>query len=88
MSHALVIINGHIRLDEDLTHWQHRDRPPELLLELAKRGSKPEPYMQAVAIALADALQRQRSITMEVTATDIAWTMNVHHSTAPRVINA
>ncbi len=83
MSRATVILDGETVLDQDLNGNQWQQQPPEFLAELADRKTKPAPHLQAVGIALVNALIRQASVTIDVRTDILGWTMTVTHEVCP-----
>lgn len=63
MSHVRVIVNGETLLDEDLDAWQAT--PPDAFKDALKPGAKPEPWMTAILVTMADAALRGISVTIE-----------------------
>lgn len=81
MAHARITIDGKIELDENLGNWQAR--PPEFLKQMVQPSSKPEPYIKAVGITLADALLTGTDVAIDVTTkSDGSWSMDVSSSMA------
>lgn len=81
MAHARIIIDGKIEMDENLGNWQAR--PPEFLKQMVQPSTRPEPYIKAVGIVLADSLLTGHDVAIDVTTdTDGSWSMQVSQSLA------
>lgn len=80
MSHVRVTVDGTIMLDDNLGDWQAR--PPEFLKQMVEPSSKPDPYIKAVGITLADALLTGHDVAIDVRTDGDNWSMDVSRSLA------
>jgi hypothetical protein len=77
--HTTLTLNGRTLLNDNLDQWQQR--PPQQLQELIKPGHKPQPWIQAALITLADAAMNSQPIEIHITTKPTGWTINVQHPT-------
>lgn len=70
-SRATLIVDGDIRLDDELEEW-HR-RPPAMLADMVKSGVKPEPWLMIAGWALADATAKGLPIRVIVDTKTEVW---------------
>lgn len=75
MSRATLIVDGECRMDDELDEW-HR-RPPQLLADMIKPGSKPEPYLVAAGMALADATVKGQPVRVTITTRPSGYNVDV-----------
>jgi hypothetical protein len=76
MPGARIVINDHVLFDDDLGAW--KDNPPDFVRELIRPGVRPQPYLKAVLIAMAENVLADRSVIITVVAHDPSdWTMRV-----------
>lgn len=76
--HAILTVDGRTLLDDNLDNWQQR--PPEQLQELIKPGRKPQPWLQAALITLADAAMNNMPVEIHVKTHIAGWTIKVQHA--------
>lgn len=82
MTHARIVVDGTIMMDENLGNWQAQ--PPEFLKRLVDPNAKPEPHIKAMGITLADSLLMGRDVAIDITTDsgDGSWSMSVKQSLA------
>jgi hypothetical protein len=78
MSRATLVIDGHTHLDAELSEWHKR--PPEVLADMIKPGHRPQPYLAAAAMALAEATVKNQPIRITVETSPAGWTLTVDHT--------
>lgn len=65
-SHIRLLIDSVLKFEGDLNEWT--SEPPEFVKDSMKLGAKPEPWMKAILIVMADAAMSGDNVSIE------AWT--------------
>jgi hypothetical protein len=79
MSHAILTVNGHTKLDANLDDWQQR--PPEQLAELmAATETHFQPELVAAMLAISQAAVQHHNVQIDVENHSRGWTIKVLHT--------
>lgn len=74
MTHIRIVIDKETLFDDKLDAWQAA--PPDQFKDMVKPDAKPEPWMKAIMIVMADAAMTRDSVSIEATTGD-PWSMEV-----------
>ena len=79
MPNLKLVIDGETKIDGNPGQWQ--SSPPPLLTEQLKAGAKPQPWMRAALMPLADAIAHEAASQsgMRVPPLNGDWTLTVRH---------
>lgn len=75
--HATLTINNQTILDDTLDEWQ--TKPPELFKDLINPKTKPQPWLKAALIALAESAIQDNTINIDIHTTPTGWVIAVNH---------
>lgn len=80
MSHARIVVNDEVLLEDDLEQWI--TRTPKFIEDIIEKmqpnsAQKPEPHMLALMTAFAGAVANQVDIAIHVTTAPGCWTLTV-----------
>ena len=75
MAKVKLTINDKVEIDGDLGEWT--SEPPEFLSRQLKPGAKPQPYMQAILLAVTHAVMTDRSVVIDAFHRSNRWNINV-----------
>lgn len=83
MSHAHIVVNDEVLLDDDLKQWT--TRTPKFIEDILRKmqptsAEKPEPHMVALMTAFAGAVANQVDVVIDVTTAPGCWTLSVKES--------
>ena len=65
MIHVRICIDEEVLFDDDLNAWQAT--PPDQFRDMIKPDAKPEPWLKAIMVAMADAALTGDSVSIEAT---------------------
>lgn len=75
MSNVRITINGTLEFDGD--PGEYKSQPPELFRDMLKPGTTPKPWLNHVAIAMADAIKADADVEIDVDHRSNRWWMKV-----------
>lgn len=78
MTHARITVNRKVELDADVDDWEQR--PPAMFADAIKPGAKPQPWLQPIAVILANSVRASQSVKMNVTTAMRGYTIKVEYS--------
>jgi len=75
MSRVRIVVNGLVEMDENLGEWQ--DRPPDFIRDHMKPGTRHQPHMKMVLIAMTEALMSDASVEIAADTSPTGYTVTV-----------
>lgn len=75
MTHVRITIDDSVEFDGSVTEWQRN--PPDMFRDQINPNATPQPYMKAVAVAMADAIMGRQSVNLSVMTRKDGWTFEV-----------
>ena len=75
MTHMRICIDDNVVFDDSLDVWQAT--PPDYFKDLIRPDAKPEPWLKAIMIVMADAAMTGQSVSIEATTGPSWWSMEV-----------
>lgn len=75
MTHVRICIDNKVMFDGDLEEW--KATPPDAFKEMLTPGAKPEQWMKAIMIVMADAALTGQSVSIEAITGPSFWSMEV-----------
>ncbi|SRX93574.1 hypothetical protein MSP7336_01813 [Mycobacterium shimoidei] len=75
MSNLHIVVDGDVLMDGDLGIWTQK--PPAELLGHFRPGAKPQPWMKALMIAVAEAAVTNQPLRADVRTHPTGWSMTV-----------
>ena len=75
MTRIRINLDEELLFDGDLDAWQAT--PPDQFKDMIKPDAKPEPWMKAIMIVMADAAMTGNSVGIDATTGESVWSMEV-----------
>lgn len=75
MTHIRIVIDEKVEFDDDLDRW--KAEPPDYFKDMINPHAKPEPWMKAIMIVMADAAMTGQSVSIEAVTGDDKWAIGV-----------
>lgn len=75
MSRVRIIINGNVKMDENLGDWL--EKPPSFIRDHMKPGTTHQPYMKMVLIAMTEAVMSDASVQIAADTVKDGYTVTV-----------
>lgn len=75
MTNVRIEINGTVEFNGDPGEW--KDQPPDMFRDLIRPGVTPKPWLNHVALAMAEAVKADQDVTIEVEHRSNRWQMKV-----------
>ncbi len=70
-----VIVDGYIVFDDYLDEWKFT--PPDYFKDMLNKDAKPEPWLKAIMIVMADAALTGGSVSIDATTGESSWSIQV-----------
>ncbi len=70
-----VTVDGYIVFDDTLDEWKFT--PPDYFKDALKKDSRPEPWLKAIMIVMADAALTGSSVSIDATTGESCWSIQV-----------
>lgn len=64
MTNIQITVNGTVEFDGDPGEW--KDQPPDMFRDMLKPGTAYRPWLNHVALAMADAVKADQSVEIDV----------------------
>ena len=74
-AHIRIVIDTKVVFDGDLDEW--KQAAPADFLDALQPNAKPQPWLKAILIVMADAAMTGDSVSIEATTGESRWTMGV-----------
>jgi hypothetical protein len=68
-------VDGSVVFDDTLEKWKFT--PPDYFKDAIKKDAKPEPWLKAIMIVMADAALTGRSVSIDATTGESSWSIRV-----------
>jgi hypothetical protein len=75
MSRVRVVINGYVEMDEKLGEW--RDTPPDFIRDHMKPGTRHQPHMKMILVAVTEAIMSDASVEITADTSPTSYTLTV-----------
>lgn len=75
IAHVRLTVDGSVVFDGDLEEWKFT--PPDYFKDAIKKDAKPEPWLKAIMIVMADAALTGGNISIEATTGESSWSIEV-----------
>lgn len=70
-----LTVDGSVVFDDTLDEWKFT--PPDYFKDVLKQDAKPEPWLKAIMIVMADAALTGSSVSIDATTGESGWSMQV-----------
>ena len=70
-----LTVDGSVVFDDTLEEWKFT--PPDYFKDAIKKDARPEPWLKAIMIVMADAALTGRSVSIEATTGESSWSIKV-----------
>ena len=70
-----MTVDGYIVFDDTLDEWKFT--PPDYFKDALKKDSRPEPWLKAIMIVMADAALTGSSVSIDATTGESCWSIQV-----------
>lgn len=74
-AHVRLTVDGDVVFDDNLDEW--RFTPPDYFKDALKENAKPEPWLKAIMIVMADAAMTGSSVSIDATTGQSSWSIQV-----------
>lgn len=78
MAHTRITIDNNVVLNSDLGDWQQQ--PPDFVQAQLRPGAKPQPWMKALLVTMAEAAATDQPLTANITTRAGGWTLAVDNN--------
>lgn len=75
MTHARITVNRKVELDADVDDWEKR--PPDMFRDAIKPGAPSQPWLQPIAVILANSVRASQSVKINVSTMMRGYTIKV-----------
>lgn len=75
MTHVRIRVGENVVFDDDLDAWQAT--PPDYFKDLIRPDAKPEPWLKAIMVVMADAAMTGQSVNIEADPGEDKWSIEV-----------
>lgn len=75
MTHVRIVIDEKVLFDDELDVW--KATPPDAFKDMLTPGARPEQWMKAIMIVMADAALTGQSVSIEAATGPDRWAMEV-----------
>lgn len=70
-----LTVDGSVAFDGTLDEWKFT--PPDYFKDVLKKDAKPEPWLKAIMIVMADAALTGSSVSIDATTGESSWSIRV-----------
>lgn len=74
-AHVRLTVDGYVVFDDNLDEW--RFTPPDYFKDAIRQDAKPEPWLKAIMIVMADAALTGSSVSIDATTGQSCWSIQV-----------
>lgn len=74
-AHVRLTVDGSVVFDDNLDEWKFT--PPDYFKDALHKNAKPEPWLKAIMIVMADAALTGSSVSIDATTGESRWSIQV-----------